>query len=71
MTNSSALRVVMRRAAYLVDDIVLMCTGRKTRCKISVIMLARRVMVQPKLRRKLRDPWRCLYDLRRQVIDAF
>ena len=49
----------------------LTCTGRKCRAEISVMTLARRVMAQPHLRRKLRDPWSYLESLRRQVVDVF
>ncbi len=66
-----ALRLIGEAAKAQQLERQLTCTGRKCRTEISVMTLARRVMAQPHLRRKLCDPWDYLVSLRRQVVDAF
>jgi hypothetical protein len=47
-----------------------MCRGRQDREEVSVLTVPKRLIAQPALLRQLRDPWRYVHALRKQVNDA-
>lgn len=65
-----ALRLLGEAAKSQRLNLYLVCTTRKTRPEISVLTVARRLLDQPALLSRLRDPWRHLLTLRQQVDDA-
>src|SRR5258707_3879082 len=64
------LRLIGEAAKAQQIELQLMSTGRKDRAEISVMTLARRILSDAALRRRLVDPWCYLQTLRKQVANA-
>lgn len=64
------LRLIGEAAKAHQLEMQLMSTGRKDRAEISVMTLARRILADAALRRRLVDPWCYLQTLREQATNA-